>query len=62
MNGREREKGGARKGDANLLVSTDGRKRTGSEHRILLEAAGFEVTKIIPSQSEMTVIECTRVE
>ena len=28
--------------------------------RTLLEAAGFEVTKIIPTQSEMTVIECAR--
>jgi hypothetical protein len=37
-----------------------GRERTEAEYRTLLEAARFEVTKIIPTQSEMTVIECAR--
>jgi hypothetical protein len=37
-----------------------GRERTEAEHRALLAAAGFRVMKVIPTQSEMTVIECAR--
>jgi hypothetical protein len=46
--------------DFNMMVMNGGRERTEAEYRILLETAGFEVTKIIPTQSEMTVIECAR--
>jgi hypothetical protein len=46
--------------DFNMMVMNGGRERTEPEYRTLLEAAGFEVTKIIPTQSEMTVIECAR--
>jgi len=46
--------------DFNMMVMNGGRERTEPEYRTLLEAAGFEVIKIIPTQSEMTVIECAR--
>jgi O-methyltransferase domain/Dimerisation domain len=46
--------------DFNMMVMNGGRERTEAEYRTLLEAARFEVTKIIPTQSEMTVIECAR--
>jgi O-methyltransferase domain/Dimerisation domain len=44
--------------DLNMMVISGGRERTGAEHRALLEAAGFILTKIIPTQSEVSVIEC----
>jgi hypothetical protein len=43
--------------DLNLMVIGGGRERTATEHRALLEAAGFTLTKIIPTQSEVSVIE-----
>jgi hypothetical protein len=44
--------------DLNMLVMTSGgRERTAKEHRALLESAGFALTKIIPTQSEVSVIE-----
>jgi biotin operon repressor len=46
--------------DFNMMVMNGGRERTEAEYRTLLEAAGFEVNKIIPTQSEMTLIECSR--
>jgi hypothetical protein len=46
--------------DLNMLVMTGGRERTESEYRRLLEAAGFELTRIIPTESPMSVIEAER--
>ncbi len=46
--------------DLNMMVTVGGRERTETEYRALLEAAGFRLTNIIPTQSDMTVIECTR--
>jgi O-methyltransferase domain len=43
--------------DLNLMVIGGGRERTAKEHRALLDAAGFTLTKIIPTQSEVSVIE-----
>ena len=34
------------------------RERTEGEHRALLKAAGFRAMKVIPRQSEMSVVEC----
>jgi len=48
--------------DFNMMVMNGGRERTEAEYRTLLEVAGFEVTKITPTQSEMTVIECARAQ
>jgi O-methyltransferase domain/Dimerisation domain len=43
--------------DLNLMVIGGGRERTATEHRALFEAAGFSLTKVIPTQSEVSVIE-----
>ncbi len=47
--------------DLNQMVISGGCERTEAECRTLLQTAGFGVTKIIPTKSEMTVIECARV-
>ena len=44
--------------DLNMMVMSGGRERTAEEHRALLEASGFAPTKIIPTHSEVSVIEC----
>jgi hypothetical protein len=46
--------------DLNMLVVTGGRERTAAEYRALFEAAGFKLTQIIPTASEMSVIEGVR--
>jgi hypothetical protein len=43
--------------DLNMMVIGGGRERTATEHRALLEPAGFTLTKIILTQSEVSVIE-----
>ncbi len=43
--------------DINMMVMSGGRERTAGEHRALLNEAGFAITKIIPTQSEVSVIE-----
>ncbi len=44
--------------DLAMMVNTGGRERTEAEHRELLEASGFQVIKIVPTESEMSVVEC----
>jgi len=46
--------------DLNMMVMIGGRDRTVAEHRALFKAAGFELTKVIPTQYVMSVIEGTR--
>ena len=46
--------------DLNMLVMTGGRERTEAEYRGLLDAAGFSLRNIIPTQSEMSVLEAVR--
>ena len=46
--------------DLNMLVMTGGRERTEDEYRTLLEASGFKLTTIIPTDSPMSVIEGER--
>jgi hypothetical protein len=43
--------------DLNMLVSTGGRERTEAEYRRLFEAAGFELSKIIPTGTPWSVVE-----
>jgi ubiquinone/menaquinone biosynthesis C-methylase UbiE len=43
--------------DINMMVMSGGRERTAGEHRALLNEAGFAITKIIPTQSEVSLIE-----
>ena len=46
--------------DLTMLVVTGGLERTAAEYRTLLAAAGFRLTQIIPTQTEMSVIEAVR--
>lgn len=43
--------------DLNMLVMTGGRERTAGEYRDLFHAAGLKMTRIIPTHTEMSVIE-----
>jgi hypothetical protein len=43
--------------DINMLVLTGGSERTEEEYRRLLEAAGFELIRIVPTRSGTSVIE-----
>jgi hypothetical protein len=40
-----------------MMVIGGGRERTVAEHQALIEAAGFTLTKVVPTQSEVSVIE-----
>ena len=44
--------------DVNMLVNAGGRERTEAEFRALLDAAGFRLTRIVPTQSMSKVLEC----
>ena len=46
--------------DLNMLVMTGGRERMEDEYRTLLETSGFRLTKIIPTESPMSIIEGER--
>ncbi len=46
--------------DLNMLVMTGGRERTEAEYRRLLEAAGLKLTAVIPTQTEMSIIEAVK--
>jgi O-methyltransferase/methyltransferase family protein len=46
--------------DLNMLVMTGGRERTEAEYRALLEAAGLKFSRIIPTQTDMSIIEAVR--
>ncbi|HJY83204.1 MAG TPA: methyltransferase [Candidatus Binatia bacterium] len=46
--------------DLVMLVMTGGRGRTEAEHRALLAAAGFRLTRLIPTPSDMSIIEAVR--
>ena len=45
----------------NMLVLLGGRERTAEEFRRLLEAAGFQLERVIPTHSPFSVIEATRI-
>lgn len=48
--------------DINMLVMTPGgRERTEAEYRELFQRAGFELTRIVPTASLMSVVEAVRV-
>jgi ubiquinone/menaquinone biosynthesis C-methylase UbiE len=47
--------------DLNMLVMTGGRERTEEEFRRLYEAAGFRLTRVVPTESPFSVIEGIRV-
>jgi hypothetical protein len=43
--------------DLAMLVIPGGEERTADEYRKLYEAAGFRLTRIVPTQAEVSVIE-----
>ena len=55
------ESRGAASNDVNMLVCTGGRQRSEAEFRTLYAAAGFRLTRIVPTQTPVNVIEgvCT---
>jgi hypothetical protein len=42
--------------DLNMLVGPGGQERTEAEYRALYTAAGFELTRVMPTQSRMSII------
>jgi hypothetical protein len=40
-----------------MLVNTGGRQRSAAEFRSLYDAAGFTLTRIVPTQARVCVIE-----
>lgn len=55
------ESRGAAANDVNMLVATGGRQRSEAEFRSLYDAAGFRLTRIVPSPARVAVIEGERV-
>lgn len=51
------ESRGAAANDVNMLVNTGGRQRSEAEFRALYGAAGFTLTRIVPTQTRVYVIE-----
>jgi hypothetical protein len=47
--------------DLNMLVVTGGRERTEEEYRKLYEASGFQLTRVVRTESPFSVIEGVRV-
>jgi hypothetical protein len=54
------ENWGAAANDVNMLVNTGGRQRSEIEFRSLYEAAGFKLTRIVPTPARVSVIEGAR--
>ena len=50
---------GGKVGDVFMLVRTGGRNRTEQEYRDLLASGGFEVTRVIPTETDLAIIEAT---
>ncbi|HJQ84939.1 MAG TPA: methyltransferase [Candidatus Binatia bacterium] len=48
---------GAAANDVNMLVNTGGRQRAEAEFRALYDAAGFALTRIVPTPGRVSVIE-----
>lgn len=44
-----------------LVITSGGRERTEAEYRALFEKAGFKLTRIVPTQDEISIIEGIRV-
>jgi len=46
--------------DLVMLMIPGGKERTAEEYRFLFAEAGFELTRIIPTESELSILECSR--
>jgi hypothetical protein len=51
------EPSAAKLADINMLVITGGLERTEAEYRALLNAAGFRLTRVIPTRSPSSIVE-----
>jgi hypothetical protein len=51
------EPSAAKLADINMLVITGGLERTEAEYRTLLSAAGFRLTRVIPTRSPSSIVE-----
>ena len=47
--------------DLEMMVLCDGKERTEKEYRELLAAAGFKLTRIIPTDGHFSLVEATPV-
>ena len=47
-------------GDLNMLLWTGGRERTAAEYRALLASAGFTLARIVPTATQLSIIEGAR--
>jgi len=54
------ESRGAAANDVNMLVATGGRQRSEAEFHSLYAAAGFELTRIVPTAARLSLIEGVR--
>jgi hypothetical protein len=52
---------GAAANDVNMLVNSGGRQRSEAEFRALYGAAGFKLTRIMPTPGPLSIIEGVRV-
>lgn len=52
---------GAAANDVNMLVNSGGRQRSEAEFRALYDAAGFKLTRIMPTPGPVSIIEGVRV-
>jgi hypothetical protein len=43
--------------DMTMLATTSGQERTESEYRALLEKANFQLTRVIPTSSAVSIVE-----
>jgi O-methyltransferase len=43
--------------DLNMLVSAGGEERTEAEYATLLAAAGFRLTRVVPTTSDVSIVE-----
>lgn len=46
--------------DLVMLMIPGGKERTAEEYRSLFAEAGFELTRVIPTESELSIIECVK--
>ncbi len=43
--------------DMMMLVGPGGQERTGEEYTVLLRQAGFRLTKVVPTASDVSIVE-----
>ncbi len=46
--------------DLQMLIGTGGKERTEKEYRKLLEAAGFRLTRVVPTRSPLSIVEAVK--